>query len=43
MLEALRWEVLPHVAYLPDLASSDYHLKDKKSIKNRMSLDYILP
>ena len=25
-LEALRWEVLPHVAYLPDCVPCDYHL-----------------
>jgi hypothetical protein len=25
-LEALRWEVLPHSAYLPDCAPYDYHL-----------------
>jgi len=25
-LETLNWEVLPHPTYLPDLASSDYHL-----------------
>ena len=26
MLETLSWEVLPHAAYPPDYASSNYHL-----------------
>jgi len=25
-IEAFGWEILSHAAYLPDLASSDYHL-----------------
>ena len=25
LLETLRWEVLPHVVYSPDLTLSDYH------------------
>ncbi|GJQ87896.1 hypothetical protein Trydic_g1165 [Trypoxylus dichotomus] len=25
-LETLKWEVLPHPPYSPDIASSDYHL-----------------
>jgi len=25
-LETLKWEVLPHPLYSPDIASSDYHL-----------------